>query len=723
MQLKIGTKSFERFTKVPIPLTVKFYLFNVTNSEQVLLGRERPQFQEVGPFMFKQWRRREVVDLEDYNRRLRYREYKTYYQMYPSEPISSASNNSTRQLNSDNNNIKSNQHDAQAPTTMPNNSNNTDNNTTTTTTLTAQATNPNAIMLDPHNVNVTIVNLPLLSVLTKLAQMEEGSLKRSLAAKVASRLIADGRDKILITRPVNELLFDGYKVDFMESARDLVSGTLGFNFESPLPRNKFGFFFMKNNTWTKKENGELTVFTGRNESMSDFMIVENWNDQRQLSVWPNNTEAGDRCNQIRGTDGSQFHPGVSKSQVLDIFSPMACTSVYIKFKEDTQTRDIPLYRFTTPAELFGAPKKSLRNACYCTIAPTNRGGTAPNTSSSVSGPNPLPGGSNGPGRSSKSSITDSRCYLDGLMDLSLCQRGAPIAASAPHFYNADPMLSMAAGLKPNKQLHETYIDIEPMTGAVFRAANRAQLNAFVEQAALEVVDSRIIGHMTPMVAPLLWFEEAAEIDEKSSNDFKSQLYNTVLKARRSFIYSICFGILLALVVCVQYWYVTCYLTRKGEGASDTVKKRQVKPKAERSETARRRPRRASGSDSRAKTAQDRREQRDANLLLGGGAKQSNLAALNKPMLPADCEPSSSSSVPSIAMAAVLAARTGRRRRRELGDGADDDELSKRMLVNDEWEPAAATNTSSSGRSSSRDNTGISRQDPLDASTSSGPDSN
>lgn len=685
--------------------------------------------------MFKQWRRREVVDFEDYNRRIRYREYKTYYPMYPPP-----TNNLMRQTNSDNDISKLNQESSTA--TLHNNNNNNINDKTTAQIHSTRDLKPPIIMLDPYDFNVTIVNLPLLSVLTKLAQIEEGSLKRSLASKVASRLIADGRDKILITRPVNELLFDGYKVDFMESARDLVSGTLGFNFESPLPKNKFGFFHMKNNTWTKRENGELTVFTGRNESMSDFMIVENWNDQKQLSVWPSNTEAGNRCNQIKGTDGSQFHPGVTKNQVLDIFSPLACTSVYIKFKEETQTRDIPLLRFTTPAELFGAPKKNPQNACYCTITPPTGGGGLLKTSNQMNGNNNLHGFmANGQQQSTlangfkkSKTITDSRCYLDGLMDLSLCQRGAPVAASSPHFYNADPMLAMASGLKPNKDIHETYIDIEPMTGAVFRAASRAQLNAFVEQAALDVVDSRIIGHMTPMVAPLLWFEEAAEIDEKSSNDFKNQLFNTVLKARRSFIYSICIGILIIVLVSIQYWYVTFYRINKMEAASK--KKKELETKASGLEEKRHR---SQSPISRKQLASRRRQQMDANLCLSDDAKtNSNLIAANKPIQSSkiQCEPSSSGLkskvVPAVAVAAVLGAvsaqnqssRTGRRRRRDLADGENEDELSKRMLVTDEWEPAATTNTSSSGRSSSRDNQPPRGHDQLlIASTSSGSDSN
>lgn len=263
MQLKIGTKTFDRFTRVPIPITVKFYLFNITNSEAVLAGLERPQFDEIGPFMYKQWRRRDVIDIIDNNRKIVYREYKTFYSSWPHPP--------------------------------------TDNETTTW-----QLADGSRI-LNPNAHKVTIVNLPLLSALNQLGQLEEGSFKRGVAARVVGRLIQEADERILITRPVNELLFDGYKVGLMDAAHDLISNTLGYNFESPLPRNKFGFFHGKNGTWSKREAGEMTIFTGRNESMNDFMLVDNWNGLKQLDVWPKSTEAGNRCNEIRGTDGSQFH--------------------------------------------------------------------------------------------------------------------------------------------------------------------------------------------------------------------------------------------------------------------------------------------------------------------------------------------------------------------------------------------------------------------------------
>lgn len=605
-------------------MTVKFYLFNITNKDQVLAGSERPKFEEIGPFVFKQWRRRDIVDFEDYNRRIKYREYKTFYPVHDFKPKLKQHNEETSdsyylkgqvepEMTEKHNDVP--QLERKYNTSAKNDVIDSDKQS-------AKFRQLNDVLLDPYKTKVTLINIPLLTALTKLASLEEGTLKRTLAAKIAARLIEDSQDKILVTKSVNEILFDGYRVDFLESVRDLISGTFSLNFEPPLPNNKFGFFYLKNNTWNKRENGELTVYSGRNKSMDDFMQVESWNDLRELSVWPNNTVAGNRCNQIRGTDGSQFHPGVKRTQVLSVFSPQVCTSLYIKYKEDTEVRGIQLFRFTTPGELFAAPKKTAKNACYCTIASPSGSSGSESTETRLTST----GGQvdqlqqqqqQKKGKAERSSgqqstITDSRCYWDGLMDLSLCQRGAPVAASSPHFYNADPMLALAAGLKPNKELHETYIDIEPMTGAVLRAASRVQLNAYVERAALDVVDAGVVGRMSDMVAPLLWLEESAEVDEKTADELKRQLFNTVVKVRRSCVYAIALGLLLGCASFAHFWYFTCYKTELDAGA------RQARPRAQVS-VAKRRTRSSRQRDEPLLSPAETRERPTRRGRGGGGA--------------------------------------------------------------------------------------------------------
>ena len=64
---------------------------------------------------------------------------------------------------------------------------------------------------------------------------------------------------------------------------------------------------------------------------------------------------------------------------------------------------------------------------------------------------------------------------DGTLYASGCL-GIPVILSAPHFYNADPRLEAAVdGLKSDIEKHDTYLDIEPITGITLAAHKRGQV--------------------------------------------------------------------------------------------------------------------------------------------------------------------------------------------------------------------------------------------------------
>ena len=48
--------------------------------------------------------------------------------------------------------------------------------------------------------------------------------------------------------------------------------------------------------------------------------------------------------------------------------------------------------------------------------------------------------------------------------------------SAPHYYNAyGPLVDQIEGIEPNKEKHDTFIDIEPRTGVAMSAHKRIQV--------------------------------------------------------------------------------------------------------------------------------------------------------------------------------------------------------------------------------------------------------
>ncbi|CAO1440533.1 unnamed protein product [Diamesa serratosioi] len=61
LQLRPGSQMRPLFDKIPFPLDFKVYLFNITNPDDVVKGA-KPHLQEVGPYIFDEWKTRENPD-------------------------------------------------------------------------------------------------------------------------------------------------------------------------------------------------------------------------------------------------------------------------------------------------------------------------------------------------------------------------------------------------------------------------------------------------------------------------------------------------------------------------------------------------------------------------------------------------------------------------------------------------------------------------------------
>ena len=65
---------------------------------------------------------------------------------------------------------------------------------------------------------------------------------------------------------------------------------------------------------------------------------------------------------------------------------------------------------------------------------------------------------------------------DGLIRVGNCYGGVPIIMSAPHYFNVYPgLLEQIEGISPDKDKHDTTLDIEPNTGATIAAHKRIQV--------------------------------------------------------------------------------------------------------------------------------------------------------------------------------------------------------------------------------------------------------
>ncbi|XP_063334730.1 lysosome membrane protein 2c [Pelmatolapia mariae] len=282
---------------------------------------------------------------------------------------------------------------------------------------------------------------------------------KSIVANVISAYMRGTGEGLFTTRTVGELLW-GYEDGLLKALK---------TFSHDLD-DVFGLFY-KNNA---SNDGEYVFFTGQ-QNYRDFSRVDMWKGESSLNWW-----TSDECNMINGTIGTAFHPVITKNDMLYIFSSDLCRSLYTVYEEDVTVKGITGYRFVPPSSVFANLTVNPDNAGFC-----------------------VPAGN---------------CLGSGLLNVSVCKEGAPIIMSSPHFYQADEKFAQDVfGMTPNKEEHQTAIDINPLTGVVLQAAKRIQINVYVEQ----IPTFSQTGNVRTVVFPVVYLNESATIDDTAAKKLKA----------------------------------------------------------------------------------------------------------------------------------------------------------------------------------------------------------
>jgi len=86
------------------------------------------------------------------------------------------------------------------------------------------------------------------------------------------------------------------------------------------------------------------------------------------------------------------------------------------------------------------------------------------------------------------------------------------------FLDADPCyFEQVVMTSPNRTIHETMLDIEPLTGATFNAKKRLQLNIYMRPILL------LYPNLPEVYCPMVWIEEGGTITESLADQFKSNI--------------------------------------------------------------------------------------------------------------------------------------------------------------------------------------------------------
>ena len=201
-------------------------------------------------------------------------------------------------------------------------------------------------------------------------------------------------------------------------------------------------------------------------------------------VWKENST----CSEYRGTDGQQFASGVTESSQIDLFIPDFCRSFSFSSQGNTDVNGVPTVSFKMN-QLYNG--KSQDDTCYCM----------------------------------KDNVTD--CYQKGLFDIASCRYGSHIIISQPHFLNVeDSIIRVANNISAaNETVDSSHLNIEPWTGAPLSLSIKLQINFDLQSY------PDFDRNHTKQIVPLLWFEQVAQADQKTTQHLKSLLLNKITMLR------------------------------------------------------------------------------------------------------------------------------------------------------------------------------------------------
>ncbi|GJQ79424.1 Snmp2 [Trypoxylus dichotomus] len=222
-RLEIGTPQYNRWTEPPHPIFLKVYFFNITNSDLVTINGSKPIVEEIGPYVYRQYRTRFVVNITEDNDILTYTRSKNF--QFDSE----ASGN--------------------------------------------------------YNLDDTIrvLNVPLLATL-QMFEMHDNLSYFDEHWRAAFDIADDETDPLFHTVSVEQYLFDGYKFCTNLSVQAFCNDLNSLFAHSKMFKATengiaFSFFDYRNG-----ENGNFEIFSGINQ-INNLGRIQRWNNQEYMDAW------------------------------------------------------------------------------------------------------------------------------------------------------------------------------------------------------------------------------------------------------------------------------------------------------------------------------------------------------------------------------------------------------------------------------------------------------
>ncbi|CAG0900365.1 unnamed protein product [Darwinula stevensoni] len=434
IQLVDGTEAMSNWLDPPVPIYMKFWLFNVTNSEEFLAGGQPLKLEEIGPYIFKEEMKKDVTGRFD-NGTLEYMETTTF------EFVNEGSYGDQSEM-------------------------------------------------------ITFFNAPVYGLAAKMA---EDPFFSFLLSTISILLEKFEEGQPFVQKTVEELLFEGYYMPFFDNLTAVLdSFDMNANeiWDSQLPPDmrdfKFAFYRMNGS-----EDGPYLIGTGEKDS-TDFGKVYEWRGENEVIVIMSQIppKARGNCYMLKNLTQNSIIKRyracnalclvASKKRLIKL-DHCSTGSMHFKYEKDVEFRNIPGKRFVIHSDSVAHVEVLPSNECFCV----------------------------------------GECLGAGLLDVSQTL-GKPVVMSPPHFYVPEEAgdnefnSSLIHGITPDKEKHETRLDLEPTTGVIIRAAKRLQANINIKP----IDGYRTFQNFPRMVAPAFWVEESVELDEASAEKLYDKVYGS-----------------------------------------------------------------------------------------------------------------------------------------------------------------------------------------------------
>ncbi|KAH8339199.1 hypothetical protein KR074_006881 [Drosophila pseudoananassae] len=502
-----GSEQYKRFVNLPQPLNFKVYIFNVTNPDRIQQGAI-PIVEEIGPYVYKQYRQKKVKHFSRDGSKI------TYVQNVHFDFDA----------------------DASAPYTQ----------------------NDRIVALNMHmNAFLQVFEREITDIFQGFANRLNSRLNRTPGVRVLKRLMERIRGKrksvlqisendpglalllvhlnanlkavfndprsMFVHTSVREYLFDGVRFcinpqgiakAICNQIKESGSKTIREQSDGSLA---FSFFGHKNGSGHEV----YEVHTGKGDAMR-VLEIQKLDDNHNLQVWLNASTEGETsvCNQINGTDASAYPPFRQRGDSMYIFSADICRSVQLFYQSDIQYQGIPGYRYSIGENFINDIGPEHDNECFCVDKLAN-----------------VIKRKNG-------------CLYAGALDLTTCL-DAPVILTLPHMLGAsNEYRKMIRGLKPDAKKHQTFVDVQSLTGTPLQGGKRVQFNMFLKS----INRIGITENLTTVLMPAIWVEEGIQLNGEMVAFFKKKLINTLKTLNMVHWAALCGGVGVAVISLLYYIY-------------------------------------------------------------------------------------------------------------------------------------------------------------------------